>query len=108
MEWIKEVIREALQSIRFSECIKATSPDKVGKEQWHLFNVETIPSMDYKQISFDLVINFGTLERYKSLYTPEFTKTLETCLAPISEQLTEPYAGLLVKKMTVTIKRGTL
>lgn len=103
-EWVRGTVRKAMQEIHFTEALKLS---EVGKRQYYLHNWSQKPSMDYKEVTFDLLINFGDIETYKNLYTPDFTRTLEQCLAPVSEKLEEPPKdGKLTKSMTVSIHRS--
>jgi len=104
MDWLIKTLTDCFALIRFS---RVMNKDDLNFRQWCIENVEIKPDMDYKNLTFELVINFGNDKTYKELYTPDFIRNLESKLAPISEKIEDTNKYILRKQMTITIKRGT-
>jgi hypothetical protein len=104
MCWITEKIGEILKTIKLNEYKTETQALKLPIGAWKLYNVKNEPSMDYKRSTFDLIINFGSVEKRESLY-PSIERELNTTFALIQDLPDEPKDGFLTKTMTITLKR---
>lgn len=104
MCWITEKIGEILQRVKITEYKGETQPLKLTIGTWKLFNVKNEPSMDYKRSTFDLIINFGSIEKRESLY-PTIEEALNSTFALMQDLPDEPKDGFLTKTMTITLKR---
>ncbi len=104
MCWITEKIAEILKTVKINEYKTETEPLKLPIGAWKLYRVKNEPSMDYKRSTFDLIINFGSVEKMESLY-PSIERLLNTTFALVQDLPDEPKDGFLTKTMTITLNR---
>lgn len=100
---IENILKEVFQKINYKMFPKDVEGEP-AKGQFKIINVISLPDMDYKKVTFDIIVNFGSYATYESLYKPDFEHELNKKLIPIKENLSKLSRGLFTKTMECTLK----
>lgn len=103
MQRNEETLKEIFQKINFKMFPKDVDGEPM-KGQFKIVNIISIPDMDYRKFTFDVIINFGSNATYESLNTPDFQREFNKKFVTVKDNLSKLSRGILTKTLENTLK----